>query len=284
MSYRGGEAASLPPPTQGFAALAILGLLDGFEVGRLDEADYVHLIVEATKVAFEDRDRYLADPEVVPVPVGAARRVAAGAPTASASRDDPRDAARRAARRRRHDRDRDRRRRTATRCRVIQSLYHEFGAGVVAGDTGVLLQNRGCFFSLDPAHPNCLAPRKRTAHTLIPSMYLVGGRPRFVYGTMGGEGQPQTQAALVTRLVDRGLGPQPAVDAPRWLLGRTWGEETRALRLEERFGADVVASLRARGHDVRAVEAWSDLMGHAQVIRSTRAGSPAARVPRADGL
>ena len=105
----------------------------------------------------------------------------------------------------------------------------------MAGDTGVLLQNRGAFFSLDPAHPNRLAPRKQTAHTLIPSMYLVGGRPRLVYGTMGGEGQPQTQAALVTRMVDRGMGPQAAVEAPRWLLGRTWGEETRALRLESRY-------------------------------------------------
>jgi gamma-glutamyltranspeptidase/glutathione hydrolase len=166
---------------------------------------------------------------------------------------------------------------------VIQSLYHEFGAAIVAGDTGVLLQNRGCFFSLDPAHPNCLAPRKRTAHTLIPSMYLIDGRPRFVYGTMGGEGQPQTQAALVTRLVDRGLSAQAAVDAPRWLLGRTWGEQTRALRLEERFGADVVASLRARGHDLLTVEPWSDLMGHAQVIALEAGGLVGGSDPRADG-
>src|SRR5205823_5627957 len=74
---------------------------------------------------------------------------------------------------------------------VIQSTYHEFGSGVIAGDTGVLLQNRGAFFSLDPAHPNRLAPGKQTAHTLIPSMYLAGGRPRFAYGTMGGEGHAQ---------------------------------------------------------------------------------------------
>ena len=166
---------------------------------------------------------------------------------------------------------------------VIQSLYHEFGAGVVAGDTGVLLQNRGAFFSLDPAHPNRLAPGKQTAHTLIPSMYLVGGRPRLVYGTMGGEGQPQTQAALVTRMVDRGLGPQAAVEAPRWLFGRTWGEETRALRLESRYPPDVVESLGRRGHDVRVVEAWSDLMGHAQAIRLDADGLRGGSDPRADG-
>src|SRR5207248_249229 len=153
LPYRGGEAASFPPPAQGFAALAILGLLEGFDLASLDAADLVHVTVEATKLAFEDRDRWLADPNVVDVPVAVA---------------------------------------------------------------------------LDRAHPNRLAPGKRTATTLIPSMYLTGGRPRFVYGTMGGEGQPQTQAALVARMVDHGLGPQAAVEAPRWLFGRTWGEPTKA--------------------------------------------------------
>src|SRR5262249_24388035 len=137
---------------------------------------------------------------------------------------------------------------------LIQSLYHEFGAALVAGDTGVLLQNRGCFFSLDPSHPNALAPRKRTAHTLIPSMYRAERCPRFVYGTMGGDGQLQTQAALVTRLVDRGLPIQAAAEAPRWLYGRTWGETTRALRLEGRFAAVVPDELRRRGHDAQTVE------------------------------
>jgi gamma-glutamyltranspeptidase/glutathione hydrolase len=166
---------------------------------------------------------------------------------------------------------------------VIQSLYHEFGAGIVAGDTGVILQNRGAFFSLDPAHPNHLAPRKRTATTLIPSMYLVGGRPRFVYGTMGGEGQPQTQAALVTRLVDRDFGPQAAVEAPRWLFGRTWGEPSKALRLESRFAPDVAAQLETRGHPVQVVEPWSDLMGHAQAIAIDGEGLHGGSDPRADG-
>ena len=280
--YRGGVAASLPPPTQGFAALAILGLLDGFDVAGLDEADYVHLVVEATKLAFEDRDRWLADPDVVPVPVAECldpARLARRRGRISMTRAIPVDGP---------PADGDTIAIVAADARgnavcLIQSVYHEFGAAIVAGDTGVLLQNRGCFFSLDPSHPNCLAPRKRTAHTLIPSMYLVGGRPRFVCGTMGGEGQPQTQAALVTRLVDLGLGPQAAVEAPRWLLGRTWGETTRGLRLEERFPAGVVDTLRARGHDARAVEGWSDLMGHAQVIALDAGGLRGGSDPRADG-
>lgn len=100
---------------------------------------------------------------------------------------------------------------------------------------------------------------------------------------MGGEGQPQTQAALVTRMVDRGLGAQSAVEAPRWLYGRTWGETSRALRLESRFGHDAATALRARGHDVRLVEAWSDLMGHAQLIAVTPDGLVGASDPRADG-
>jgi len=280
--YRDGEATSFPPPTQGFAALAILALLEGFDMAGLDDADYVHVIVEATKLAFEDRDRYLADPGVVAVPVERCL-----------------DAARLARRRNRISRraampvggptvdgdtiaivtaDAD-----GNAVSVIQSTYHEFGAAVVAGDTGVLLQNRGAFFSLDPRHPNALAPRKRTAHTLIPSIYMVGGRPRFVYGTMGGEGQPQTQAALVTRLVDRGFDPQAAVEAPRWLYGRTWGEPSKALRLESRFGDTVATVLRDRGHDVRVVEPWSDLMGHAQCIALTDGALLGGSDPRADG-
>jgi gamma-glutamyltranspeptidase/glutathione hydrolase len=281
--YREGEAASFPPPTQGFAALAILALLDGFDLRGLDDADHVHLVVEATKVAFEDRDRYLADPTVVPVPVDhcldpsrierrrrlISRRIAMPTDRVPSAEGDTiaivaADAA-------------------GNAVSLIQSLYHEFGAAVVAGDTGVLLQNRGAFFSLDPGHPNALAPRKQPAHTLIPGMYLVQGRPRLVYGTMGGEGQPQTQAALVTRMVDRGLGPQAAIEAPRWLYGRTWGEPSKALRLEARFGDEVPTSLRARGHDVREVEAWSDLMGHAQAIRLDPDGLVGGSDPRADG-
>ena len=282
LPYRGGEAASFPPPTQGFAALAILGMLERFDMAAVDDPDHIHLVVEATKLALADRDRSLTDPEHAPVPVtdcldperlaAQARRIArdvAAPVTARAATGDTiaivaADA-------------------DGNAVSVIQSVYHEFGAAVVAGDTGVLLQNRGAFFSLDPRHPNRLAPRKRTAHTLIPSMYLVDGAPRFVYGTMGGDGQPQTQAALVTRLVDRGLGPQAAVEAPRWLFGRTWGEESTSLRLEARFAKPVAASLRARGHDVVVVDGWSDLMGHAHVIRIDDDGLRAGSDPRADG-
>ena len=154
---------------------------------------------------------------------------------------------------------------------------------MIAGDSGALLQNRGAFFSLDSAHPNRLAPRKRSSRTLIPSMYLVQGQPRLVYGTMGGEGQPQTQAALLTRIVDRGLSPQAAVEARRWLYGRTWGEESpRSLSLESRF-VPRSSSRSARGRDASVVEAWSDLMGHAQLIRVDADGFTGGSDPRAEG-
>jgi gamma-glutamyltranspeptidase/glutathione hydrolase len=282
LPYRDGEAVSFPPPTQGFAALELLGLLEGFDIGALAEVDYIHLAVEATKLALADRDRYLTDPDHAEVPV--ARCLAPA----------------RLARRRAHITPRTA---MATEAAgavgdtiaivtadgagnavcVIQSLYHEFGSGLIAGDTGVLLQNRGAFFSLDPAHPNRLAPRKRTAHTLIPSMFLREGRPRLVYGTMGGDGQPQTQAALVTRVLDRGFEPQAAVEAPRWLFGRTWGDVSRALRIEARFGPEIAEALRRRGHDVQVVEEWSDLMGHAQLIRLDDDELVAGSDPRADG-
>jgi gamma-glutamyltranspeptidase/glutathione hydrolase len=149
---------------------------------------------------------------------------------------------------------------------MLQSIYFDFGSGIVAGDTGVLLQNRGSFFSLDPSHVNRLEPRKRTFHTLIPAMLLKGDRLFLVYGTMGGEGQPQTQSALVTRIVDFGFGVQEAIEAPRWLYGRTWGRESTDLLLEDRIPSSVAEDLKRRGHPVRVVGAWDDNMGHAQAI------------------
>ena len=284
--YRGGLAASLPPPCQGMAALAILGMLDGLDVRGLgpESADYVHLVVEATKLAFADRDRWLADPEVVPVPTdrlldpgylrARAKAIrldaAAPAPVPSGLGDTIACLAVDGA---------------GNAVSLIQSIYWEFGSGVVAGDTGVLLQNRGSFFGLDPAHPNALAPGKRPFHTLTPFMWLSGGQPALVAGTMGGEGQPQTLAAVATRVIDFGLDPQAAVEAPRWVWGRTWGAQTRALSLESRFGPAAVRDLAARGHDVRVLDDWSDTVGHAQaIVRDAASGGwVGGGDPRADG-
>jgi oxamate amidohydrolase len=242
-------------------------------------------MVEAIKLAFADRDRYLTDPatmSVVPAALLAPERLArlrarisrtramapaeAAAPGGDTIAIVTADAA-------------------GNAVSLIQSLYYTFGAGLVAGDTGIVLQNRGAFFSLDPRHVNALAPRKHTMHTLIPSLYLEGGRPRMVYGTMGGEGQPQTQAALLTRRLRRGLGTQASVEAPRWLYGRTWGVATRALSLEGRYPEGLARELAERGHDVRPGEDWDDLFGHAHAIWSQDGGGGlcGGSDPRADG-
>jgi len=280
----GGIAASVPPPTQGMSALAILALSEAFDMGALPESDYVHVLVEAAKLAFADRDRFLTDPAFMRIAPGellaperlrrlagrisrtramvpAEAQAAAGDTIAIVTAD-----------------------RAGNAVSMIQSLYFTWGSALVAGDTGVVLQNRGSFFSLDPAAANALAPAKRTMHTLIPSMYLEGGRARFVYGTMGGEGQPQTQAAIVTRRLHRGLGPQAAVEAPRWLYGRTWGTPSRALALEGRYTAEVARDLAARGHEVQVAGDWDDLFGHAQCIwLDPEGGLIGGSDPRADG-
>lgn len=282
--YRGGEVASFPPPTQGMSALAILALTEGFDLGALDETDFVHVLVEATKLAFEDRDRHLTDPETMtasPAALLSRERIASlrhrisldramGAPPARPAGGDTiaivtADA-------------------DGNAVSLIQSLYFTFGSGLVAGDTGVVLQNRGAFFALDHDHVNALRPRKRTMHTLIPSMYLEAGRPRMVYGTMGGEGQPQTQAAILTRRLLRGLDPQAAVEAPRWLYGRTWGAPSRALNLEGRYPPEMARALEQRGHEVRMADDWDDLFGHAHCIWiDAEAGLLGGSDPRADG-
>jgi gamma-glutamyltranspeptidase/glutathione hydrolase len=284
VAYRNGQAASFPPPAQGMSALMILGLADGFDVRGLGEADYVHLLVEATRLAFEDRDRYLTDPawmEKSPKALLAPDRIARlraridmrrAMPAAPARADGGDTIAIAAADAQ------------GNAVSLIQSLYFTWGSGLVAGDTGVVLQNRGSFFSLDPTQANALAPGKRTMHTLIPSMYLENDRPRFAYGTMGGDGQPQTQAALLTRRLDRGLGPQACVEAPRWLYGRTWGASSSALSLEGRYPADLLRDLGARGHEVKMGGDWDDLFGHAQCIWLDPDGSlVGGSDPRADG-
>jgi oxamate amidohydrolase len=285
--YRGGVAATVPPPCQGLVALAVLGMLDGADVAGCarDPADYVHLAVEATKLAFGDRDRWLADPERVPVPLtrlldpaylrDRGRRIAmdraAPVPVASGVERGDTVACITAD--------------AAGNCvSLIQSIYHEWGSGVVAGETGVILQNRGAGFTLDPGHPNVLAPGKRPFHTLTPFMYLRNGKPVLAAGTMGGEGQPQTLVAVATRVVDLGLDVQSAVEAPRWVYGRTWGAPTRALSIERRFGDAVAADLGRRGHTVRVLDAWSDTAGHAQAVQVHPGGLlVGGGDPRADG-
>ena len=286
--YRGLEACNLPPNTQGVASLSILNILEHMDVASLAEgsAEHIHAVVEATKLAFAERDAYVTDPDFAQIPLDCMLSPAHGRELAQRIRMDralepanllePKgdtcwfgvvDA-------------------QGNAVSAIQSIFHDFGAGIVAGDTGVLLQNRGSFFSLDPSHVNTLEPLKRTMHTLNPPMLRKNGKPWLVYGTMGGEGQPQTQAALVTRMADFGLSPHDAVAAPRWLYGRSWGLPVNNLRIEGRFAPKVATTLQHMGHDVKVLSGFSDLMGHAGAILCDHNTGLlfGATDPRSDGL
>lgn len=289
LAYGDGELINLPPPTQGVASLILLGLLERSGVADMDpEGDaYVHHAIEATKLAFALRDRYVGDPLFVDVPL--ADLLDAAHLDRLALHIDPDQAV-----------DSpvspgpgdtvwfgvvDAQGRSVS---MIQSIYHEFGCGVVVGDTGVVWNNRGCSFSLSPGHANELAPGKRPFHTLNPALYVENGRVRLVYGTMGGDGQPQTQAAILTRALNFGYAPDEAVAAPRWLYGRTWGETTAGVRLERRFAPEVMARLQRRGHrDVSWVPRHAGIMGHAGMIRIGRHADgldlEAGADPRSDG-
>ncbi|WP_433869207.1 gamma-glutamyltransferase [Saccharopolyspora sp. CA-218241] len=285
-TYRGYRCYQNPPNSQGFSHLMTLNIIENTDLTTMGDRDpaYVHLLVEATKLAFADRDRYLTDPDFQEVPLGQllskeyaaelSRRlrheaVTPPVPTARMGGDTTCSVVVDSA---------------GNAVSVIQSLYHEFGSGFIAGDTGVLLQNRGSFFSLDDEHPNRLEPKKRTFHTLMPGMLFHDGKPEMVYGTMGGEGQPQTSTALVTRMVDFGYDVQAAIDAPRWLYGRTWGDSRRDLRVEDRFPEATVGALQIQGHPVRTVASWDGAMGHAQAIRIAGDVLMGGADPRGEGL
>ena len=167
----------------------------------------------------------------------------------------------------------------------IQSLYWEFGSGCVLPATGVLMQNRGAAFSLDPRSPRALAPGRLPFHTLNPALAVLKDGRVMAYGTMGGDGQPQTQAALFTRHVIYGAPLDRAIDAPRWLLGRTWGSLRTNLRVEPRLSEQLIDRLTSAGHDVEVLdEPHSDLMGHAgAVMLHPDRSAEAAHDPRADG-
>jgi oxamate amidohydrolase len=273
-----------PPPTQGLASLMILGLFERLAVTQADGFDHVHGLVEATKRAFRVRDRTITDEARLPHPpdrylvpafldaeaLKIDRGKAAAWPLPWGEGDTVwMGAADRA----------------GLVVSYIQSLYWEFGSGCMLPRTGVLMQNRGASFSLDPAAVNPLVPGRRPFHTLNPALAVLKDGRIIAYGSMGGDGQPQTQAAVFTRHVSFRQTLADAIDRPRWLLGRTWGSERTSLRLESRFDEGLIDRLQSAGHDVEVVpEPYSDLMGHAGAVVLHPDGTlEGAHDPRADG-
>ncbi len=286
LPHSGGTLYNMPPPTQGVVSLMILGILDRMSIGRMDPmgSDFVHAAVEATKQAFRIRDRYVTDPAYMTVDPAAFLRadrldeLRAGIDPAKAA---PWGAGRGPA-------DTiwmgviDAEGRAVS---FIQSVYHEFGSGVVLDGSGVAWQNRGCSFSLDPMALNALEPGRKPYHTLNPALAQLGDGRTMVYGNMGGDGQPQSQSAVFSRVVTFGMEPQAAITAPRWLLGRTWGRPSDTLKLESRFAPDVVEALRQRGHEVELMQAFDEAMGHAQaIIRRADGVLEGGADPRSDGV
>jgi gamma-glutamyltranspeptidase/glutathione hydrolase len=278
-----GTLYNTPTPTQGPVSLAILALYDRIAATEGEGFDHVHRLVEATKQAFLMRDSAITDP---------AHMKTAVADLLSAKTLDARTAAIDKARAMEWPRaaapgdtvwlgaiD-------AAGCAVsfIHSIYWEFGAGVVLEETGIQWQNRGCSFALQPTALNALLPNRLPFHTNNPAMARLADGRLMVYGTMGGDGQPQTQAAVFTRHVRYGRDLADAIAAPRWLLGRTWGTPRIELSLESRFDPALVAALAAAGHRVRTVGAYDSLLGHAgAIVRHANGLLEGAADPRGDG-
>lgn len=278
-----GQVFNFPPPTQGLASLMILALFDRLGVNEGESFAHVHGLVEATKQAFLVRDKVVGDP---------AHMVENAESWLEAARLDQLAG--------RIDRDKalpwpappsggdttwmgaiDGQGRSVS---FIQSIYFEFGSGVVLPRTGLVWQNRGASFRVAEDGWNALKPGRKPFHTLNPAMAVLKDGRTMVYGTMGGEGQPQTQSALFTRHVLYGQPLQQAVTAPRWLLGRTWGEDSVTLKLEDRFAPDLVQGLRDAGHQVEILPAFSSTMGHAgAIVRHPDGWMEGATDPRSDG-
>lgn len=307
-TYRGYDVYEFPPNSQGITALEMLNIIEGYDVKSLgyQTAEYLHILLEAKKLAFADRDTYISDPKFVNIPVDTLLskdyaqqlrtriNLQKAATFASLAPEQEGD--------------------TMYLCTadkegnivsLIQSLYYGFGSGVVGGDTGVLLHNRGAYFSLDPRHVNYLQPGKRTMHTLTPAMVLCNGQPYIALGSMGGDAQPQIHVQLLSAMLDFNKDIQQAINAPRWRgvrhqkypalqerRGQAGVDEYlesgvgEVVFVEQRFPNAVPLALTLLGHDTIVTDSWDDGMGHAQAILTnpeTHVLAGAAD-PRCDGL
>jgi oxamate amidohydrolase len=283
-----GRLFNMPPPTQGLASLMILGIVDRLEAlhgpAKPETISFVHRLVEATKRAFLVRDRFVTDfdrlsgdPQAfldAAVLEREARMIRMDQALPWPQRAAPGDTIWMGA----ADAD-------GRVVSYIQSIYWEFGSGCVSPSTGFVLPNRGASFALEPKAVNPLEPGRRPFHTLNPALARLKDGRVFAYGTMGGEGQPQTQAMLFERHVRHGVPLDEALDRPRWLLGRTWGPSVTGLRFESRFDEALVAGVKRMGHQAESLtEAYSDTMGHAGgVTWFTDRTMLGAHDPRADG-
>jgi gamma-glutamyltranspeptidase/glutathione hydrolase len=283
-TYRGWQVFELPPNGQGIAVLQMLNILEGFDLAAMTwgSAEHLHLLVEAKKLAFEDRARFYADPEFAAVPVerliakdyAAARRAlidrerAAPAPTHGAATAGAGDTVYLAA----ADS-------AGNMVSLIQSNYMGFGSGLAVVPFGFGLQNRGSQFALDPKHANAYAPGKRPFHTIIPAFAIRAGEALLAFGVMGAAMQPQGQVQVLSNIIDFGMGLQAAGDAPR-VRHEGSTEPTGApplpgggtVHLEPGFDAAAIEGLRARGHRIEPAGPPGAFGGYQAIKRDLRSG------------
>lgn len=263
--YRRYTVYELPPNGQGLTALQMLNILEGYDIARLghNTPSYLHLLIEAKKKAFEDRNRFITDPDFERIPVEEllskeyARRVRETIDPRNPSSSPPPVALPRASETvyvTAVDKDRN-------AASFISSLFMHFGSGIVVKGTGIVLQNRGCSFCLDPTHPNRLEPHKRPLHTLIPAMVFKDGTFLLSFGVMGGEMQPQGHVQFLINLIDFGMNLQEALDAPR--IRHLNGKE---VYLEEGIPEEVARGLAERGHSISGKPAAVNQVGGGQAI------------------
>ena len=288
-SYRGVTLYETPAPTQGFTVLEMLNLIESLDLGPFLGPDHVHLLVQAKQIAYHDRDRWLGDPRFVEVPMDRLiSRIYAderrklidrkralpwdkvpshGSLTGDTVYVAAVDAQGNAA-------------------SLIFSLYGVFGSCVTSAETGVVLQNRGAYFSLDPKHPNRLQPGKVPLHTLIASLAVRNDKLWAVLGCMGADGQPQIHLQTYVAMIDYGRDIQQALAGPRWLSGRFGlGEARDTLHIEARFPRETIDELERRGHPVDRWGDMNELAGHAHGITlDAQTGTLAGGFdPRSDG-
>lgn len=284
--YRGGLLYGLQPPTQGVTTLEIMGILQQFALShhvKEGSSDYYHVLIEAIKLAFINRNRYLADPTFSNFDFTDLLNPAYLKQQANKISF-------------RHALPWDEKFQTGDTVYIgavdthgncvsmLQTIYYDWGSGVLAGDTGILWHNRGAAFSTNKKHPNYLLPNKRPFHTLNPGIYVKQGKPQLLYGTQGADGQPQTLATILTRAIDYDFLPFEALAAPRFLLGKTFSSSKDNLKIEANVGMAVINNLQMKGHSVETLTPQNPLCGQPGLIKITPQGIYAAHDPRSDGI
>jgi gamma-glutamyltranspeptidase/glutathione hydrolase len=287
IDYRGWKVYELPPNGQGMAALEMLNIMGTFtpDAAGPQGSPELHKKIEAMKLAYTDLYRYNADPHFAKVPVTGllsksyaserAGLIDANKASCTTSSGSPAlsDTTYLAV----VDKD-------GNIASVIQSLYDAFGSGVGVNGMGFILQDRGGLFTLDPNHPNALAPRKRPFHTIIPA-FMERGDTHIGFGIMGGSNQPLAHAQFVSNFVDYGMNIQAALEAPRFTIAGSAEPIGCRLLIESRVKSEVVEDLRKKGHNIVVRKEYSSAMGRGQVVlhNSTMGANFAASDPRADG-